>query len=84
MSDPGSIQNVTFGNNSVTIPPGAPILELICLSGNLGAEISISIFSQSGWLHLRCMSLHSRRAVVSQHSVDFAEKIEVQAEMTSV
>ncbi|HEU5314299.1 MAG TPA: SGNH/GDSL hydrolase family protein [Candidatus Udaeobacter sp.] len=74
-----SIQSVTFeGHNSITIPPGAPILsDPIIFPEKPETEISISIYFPN---HLTTPTLHAfafKHAVVSQHG-DFthAEKID--------
>ena len=81
-----SLQSVTFeGHNSITIPPGAPVLsDPIIFPVKPGTEISISIFFPN---HVATPTLHAfafKHAVVSQQG-DFthAEKIDGAATSTA-
>jgi len=81
-----SIRSVTFeGHNSITIPPGAPVLsDPIMFQVKSGTELSISIFFPN---HVTTPTLHAfafKHAVVSQQG-DFthAEKIEAAATSTA-
>ena len=81
-----SIRSVTFeGHNSITIPPGAPVLsDPIMFQVKSGTELSISIFFPN---HVATPTLHAfafKHAVVSQQG-DFthAEKIEAAATSTA-
>ena len=83
---PGSIQTVTFGGrNSVTIPPGAPVLsDPVAFPVAPGAEISISLYFPKRVATPTLHSLALKRAVVSQHGDHTrAEKIEGGAESES-
>ena len=76
---PDSIRPVTFaGHNSVTIPPGAPVLsDPVPFSVAAGAEISVSLYFPKPVTTPTLHSLALKRAVISQHG-DFtrAEKIQ--------
>jgi lysophospholipase L1-like esterase len=76
---PGSIHIVTFGgNNSVTIPTGAPVLsDPVAFPVASGAEISISLYFPKRVATPTLHALALKRAVVSQHGDHTrAEKIE--------
>jgi lysophospholipase L1-like esterase len=81
-----SIQSVTFeGHNSITIPPGAPVLsDPIRFPVKPGTEISISIFFPN---HIATPTLHAfafKHAVVSQQGdLTHAEKIDATATSTA-
>ena len=76
---PGSIRTVTFGGqNSVTIPAGAPVLsDPVAYPVISGAEISISLYFPKRVATPTLHALALRRAVVSQQGDHArAEKIE--------
>ena len=76
---PGSIQTVTFGGqNSVTIPAGAPVLsDPVAFPVISGAEISISLYFPKRVATPTLHALALKRAVVSQHGDHTrAERIE--------
>jgi lysophospholipase L1-like esterase len=76
---PGSIQTVTFGGqNSVTIPAGAPVLsDPVAFPVISGAEISISLYFPKRVATPTLHALALKRAVVSQHGDHTrAEKLE--------
>jgi lysophospholipase L1-like esterase len=83
---PGSIQTVTFGGqNSVTIPAGAPALsDPVAFPVTSRAEISISLYFPKRVATPTLHWLALKRAVVSQHGDHTrAEKIEAGAESES-
>ena len=66
---PSSIQTVTFGGqNSVTIPPGAPVLsDPVAFPVNSGAEISISLYFPKRVATPTMHAMALKRTVVSRH-----------------
>ena len=80
--NPHSIASLTFGGrNSVTIPPGAPVLsDPVALAVAPGGEISISLYFPGRVASPTVHSLALKRSVISARG-DFtrAEKIEAKA-----